>query len=85
MAITNIMNQLQQGGTLCKGLSPVGSATSTRICYHCKQVGHVKAQCPLLAARLVQAQATSTLRLIDERQGRVELPRAQGRDFQLTI
>lgn len=41
--------------------------SSTRICYHYEQVCHVKASCPLLAARPVQAPAPTNLRITDGR------------------
>ena len=56
-----------------------------RLCYHCDQVGHLKANYPLLAAKPAQAPTPATLRIIDGRQGRAEPPRAQGCAFQLTI
>ena len=43
----------------------------------------MKAQCPLLVARLVQAPAPATLRLTDGGQGRAEPPKALGRAYQL--
>ena len=43
----------------------------------------MKAQCPLLAARSVQAPAPATLRLTDGGQGRAEPPKAPGRAYQL--
>ncbi|CAH1418425.1 unnamed protein product [Lactuca virosa] len=49
-----------------------------RLCYHCDQVGHVKANCPLLAAKPVQAPMPTTLRITDGRPVRAEPPKAQG-------
>ena len=45
----------------------------------------MKAQCPLLAARLTPAPVSSTMRIADGHQARAEPPRARGRAFQLTI
>ncbi|CAH1445284.1 unnamed protein product [Lactuca virosa] len=47
-------------------------------------VGHLKANCPLLAAKPAQAPAPTTLRITDGRPVRAEPPKAQGRAFQLT-
>ena len=43
----------------------------------------MKAQCPLLAARPVQAPSSATLRLTEGGQGRAEPPKAPGRAYQL--
>ena len=55
-----------------------------RICYHCHQVGHLRVNCPQLAAGPMQAPAPATLRIMGGGQGGAEPPRAQGRAFQLT-
>ena len=65
----------------CRQTTP---ASDMRICYHCHQVGHVKTNCPQLAARPAQAPAPTTLRIPDGRPVKTELPKAQGRAFQLT-
>ena len=44
----------------------------------------MKANCPLLAAKPVQAAASATLRIKDRRPVRAEPPKAQGLAFQLT-
>ena len=54
-----------------------------RICYHCRQVGHLRVNCPQLTAGPVQAPAPATLRITGGGQGGAEPPRAQGRAFQL--
>ena len=54
-----------------------------RICYHCRQVGHLRVNCPQLSAGPVQALAPATLRITGGSQGVAEPPRAQGRAFQL--
>ena len=43
----------------------------------------MKAQCPLLAARSVQAPTPATLRLTDGSQGRAEPPKAPWHAYQL--
>lgn len=43
----------------------------------------MKAQCPLLATRPVQALNPTTLRITNERQRRVMSPKARGLSFQL--
>ena len=54
-----------------------------RLYYHCDQVGHVKANCTLLAAKPAQVSALATLRNSDGRPVKVEPPKDQGRAFQL--
>lgn len=56
----------------------------SRICYHCDQVGHVKANCPSLSTRPAQVPTLATLRTTDGSQGRADPPRARVRAFQLT-
>ena len=64
----------------CRHQTP---AARVRLCYHCDQVGHMKAQCPLLAVRPVQAPELATLRLTDRGQGRAEPLKAPGHAYQL--
>lgn len=45
---------------------------------------HVKAECPLLASRLVQTPVPATLDIIDSYHGKVEASKAHNRAFQLT-
>lgn len=45
----------------------------------------MKAHCPLLTAKTIQALATTTPRITDWRQGRTEPPKARGRAFQFTV
>ena len=54
-----------------------------RICYHCRQVGHLRVNCPQFAAGPVQAPTPATLRITSGSQGGAEPPRAQGRALQL--
>ena len=54
-----------------------------RICYHCRQVGHLRVNYPQLSAGPVQAPAPATLRIAGGGQGGAEPPRAQGRAFRL--
>lgn len=62
-------------------LAPV---LSNMICYHYDQAGHMKASCPLIAVGPVQTPTMTTLRIIDERQGRFEASKARDHAFQLT-
>ncbi|XP_023763558.1 uncharacterized protein LOC111912039 [Lactuca sativa] len=55
-----------------------------RLCYHIDQVGHGKANGPLLAAKPAQVPAPATLRITDGRPVKAEPPKAQGCAFQLT-
>ena len=64
----------------CRQSAPV---QDLRICYHCHQVGHLRVNCPQLAAGPVQAPAPATLRITGGGQGGAEPPRAQGHAFQL--
>ena len=64
----------------CRQLAPV---QDMRIFYHFHQVGHVKTNCPQLAARPAQALVPATLKITNRGQGRAEPPKAQGRAFQL--
>ena len=58
---------------------------TSSLCFHCNQVGHKKVNCPKLMRRSVRAPAPATLRIIDGREGRVEVPmlrnRPRGSDF----
>ena len=64
----------------CRQSAPVWDL---RICYHCHQVGHLRVNCPQLAAGPVQAPSPATLRITGGGQDGAEPPRAQGRAFQL--
>ena len=64
----------------CRQTAPVWDL---RICYHCHQVGHLRVNCPQLAAGPVQAPAPATLRITGGVQGGAKPPRALGRAFQL--
>ena len=55
-----------------------------RICYHCHQDGHVKTNCPQLAAKPAQGSVSATVRIGDGRPVKVEPPKVQGCAFQLT-
>lgn len=57
---------------------------STMICYNYDRVRHVKAKCPLLAARSVQALTPTTLWITYGRQGRDEALKAMGHVSQHT-
>lgn len=69
------------GGRDCLQGAPV---SGMRLCYHYDQVGHVKSNCPLLAAKPTQVLAPATLRIADGRPVKAESPKAQGHAFQLT-
>ena len=77
------MSQVRKGGALCEGCRQSAPVRDLRICYYCHQVGHLRVNCPQLAAGPVQAPLPSTLRITGGRQGGAEPPRAQGRAFQL--
>ena len=64
----------------CRQSAPV---QDLRILYHFHQVGHLRANCPQLVARPVQASAPTHLWITGGDQGGAEPPRTQGRAFQL--
>ncbi|CAH1430889.1 unnamed protein product [Lactuca virosa] len=57
----------------CRQPVPV---SSMRLCYHCDQVGHLKANCLLLDAKPAQTSAPATLRIADGRPAKAEPPKA---------
>ena len=57
----------------CRQSAPV---RDFRICYHCHQVGHLRVNCPQLAAGPVQAPASATSRIEDGGLSGAKPPRA---------
>ena len=53
-------------------------------CFHCHQLGHVKANCPTLTGGGVQAPAPTTLRITDGKQGRAPVQKAKTIAYQMT-
>lgn len=54
----------------------VAPVRDSRICYHCRQDGHMRVNCPQLSAGPVQAPAPATLRISGGGQDGAEPPRA---------
>ena len=58
----------------------------TKMCFNCNQMGHIKANCPSLKmGPIVHAPAPASMRITDGSPKKAEVPRAQGRAFQLTV
>ena len=71
-------------GHYAKDCLQAATVQGMRLCYHCNQVGHMRANFPLHTAKPVQAAAPATLRITDGRSDRTEPPKAQCRAFHLT-
>lgn len=56
---------------------------STQDCFHCDQVGHIKAHCPLLILCEVQNPTHLAWQMPYVHHGRDEVPRMEGKAYQL--
>ena len=71
-------------GRDCTALTPTFQ-TLDLICFYCNQKGQKKAKCPrLTTAAPVAVPTPGTLRIIDGRQGKTDVPVVRIRAFQLT-